>query len=93
MKTLLAALIVLIGLAGTVAAQPFPPPPPLYQEVIPGPPGPRYVWQPGHWVWNGYGYAWVRGHYIVVQPHYHQWVHGHWAQGPNGWFWVPGHWT
>ena len=52
MKQLLAAGVVLMGLCGTAAAQ-YPPPPPLYQEVVPAPPGPRWIWQPGHWQWNG----------------------------------------
>ena len=92
MKTLFASLVILAGLGGAAMAQPYPPPPPLYQEVIPAPMGPRYIWQPGHWYWNGYGYSWVRGRYIAVRPQYHRWVHGHWAQGPRGWFWVEGHW-
>jgi len=91
MKQLLAAGIILATLGGTAFAQ-YPPPPPLYREVVPVRPGPRYVWQPGHWVWNGYGYAWVRGRYIAVTPAYRRWVHGHWSQGPGGWVWVPAHW-
>lgn len=92
MKTLLATMTVLVGLTGVAAAQPYPPPPALYQEMVPRPPGPRYIWEPGHWQWNGYNYVWIRGHYIVVQARYHRWVHGHWAQGPGGWVWVPGGW-
>ena len=29
----------------------------------PPPPGARYVWLPGHWLWNGRAYVWVRGRY------------------------------
>lgn len=89
MKTLLASLVVLMGLNGVAAAQ-YPPPPALYHEMVPVRPGPRYVWQPGHWQWNDYHYVWVRGRYLMVEPrHVHrQWVHGHWEYGR----WVHGHW-
>ena len=93
MKHLLLAGVVLLGLAGTAAAQ-YPPPPAMYHERVPYAPGPRHVWQPGHWQWNGYSYVWVRGHYQVVEPRYRhrQWGHGHWAQGPGGWHWVQPGW-
>ena len=91
-KHLLAILAVLVGMTTLATAQPYPPPPALYAEPVPRPPGPRYIWQPGHWQWNGYGYAWVRGRYLVMAPHYHRWVYGHWASGPGGWVWVPAHW-
>ena len=41
MKTLLATMTVLVGLSGVAAAQPYPPLPPMYQEVVPRPWGPR----------------------------------------------------
>lgn len=93
MKKLLATMVVLVGMTGVAAAQ-YPPPPALYQEVVPVLPSPRHVWQPGHWQWNGYNYIWVRGHYIIVEPRFRHrhWVHGHWEQGPNGWYWVPAGW-
>jgi WXXGXW repeat (2 copies) len=92
MKHLLAILVVLIGMTTLAAAQPYPPPPGLHAERVPPRPGSRYIWQPGHWVWNGYSYAWVRGHYVVRAPYYHHWMHGHWANGPGGWVWVAPHW-
>lgn len=90
-RNLLAGAVVLMGLAHGAWAQ-YPPPPALYREMVPHPPGPHYAWQPGHWHWNGFQYVWVRGHYIRAMPHPRHWVHGHWAVGPRGTYWVPGHW-
>ncbi len=88
----LAALLMTAGAAGIAAAQPYPGIPALRTERIPPPPhGPRMVWEPGHWHWNGSGYSWVGGHY--VRPgRGNQWVHGHWANRAGRWVWVGGHW-
>jgi hypothetical protein len=84
-------------LGGTEAmAQTYPgnygPVPPRQYEVVPVAPGPGYVWRPGHWFWNGHRYLWIRGAYIIRQPHWHHWVDGHWVRGPGGWVWIDGHW-
>jgi YXWGXW repeat-containing protein len=66
-------------------------PPVLREEVIPAPPGERFVWRPGYWMWRN-GWAWVPGRY-VERPHPEAvWVPGHWAERRWGWTWVPGHW-
>jgi len=62
-----------------------PPPPP------PGPPG-RFVWERGHWHWNGRGYVWLAGHWIERAPRHAYFVEGHWARSPGGYVWVPAHW-
>jgi len=67
------------------------PPPPRY-EVIPAPPGPVYVWQPGHWRWNGNGYYWVPGHYVSRPYAGAGWVPDHWAASGGGWVFVAGRW-
>lgn len=84
--------------AGCVIAEPVvvhqPPPPPTAQvEVVPGAPGPIYVWLPGYWAWRGprLGYVWVAGRHAVPHPG-HAWVPGHWAPRPGGHVWVHGHW-
>lgn len=69
------------------------PPPPLRAETVPPPPSAAYVWQPGHWHWNGVRYVWVRGHYVVRQVGWQHWVHGHWALRGGAWVWVPAHWS
>lgn len=66
-------------------------PPPLRYEAVPGP-RPGYLWEPGHWRWDGRGYAWIGGHLIAPRPHYAHFVHGHWARRGPRWFWVEPHW-
>lgn len=90
-----AALLGLLTVAPQIVrAQPAPyaPIPPLQQEVVPPPPGTRYVWRPGHWHWNGVQYVWVRGQYVIRQVGWGEWVPGHWAMRPGGYVWVPAHW-
>ncbi|MGI4793446.1 MAG: hypothetical protein ACRYG8_05040 [Janthinobacterium lividum] len=50
-------------------------------------------WQPGHWHWDGYGYRWLPGRYVVRVVGATCWVEGHWAARPQGYVWVAGHWT
>ncbi|MFB9968708.1 hypothetical protein ACFFMP_00930 [Pseudoroseomonas cervicalis] len=52
----------------------------------------RYVWQPGHWQWEGRAYEWVAGRWILRPVHGAEWVHGRWVWGNAGWTWLPGHW-
>ena len=98
MNKLLAALAITAAIAPAALAQgPYPPVPPLQEEVGPPPvpPGPpaQYILVPGNWQWNGVSYVWVGRHWILRQPGYVHWVPGHWAAGgPRGWHWVPGHW-
>ncbi|WP_206951548.1 YXWGXW repeat-containing protein [Trinickia acidisoli] len=66
-------------------------PPPVRYEAVPAP-RTGYVWDRGHWRWQGGQYAWVPGHWERVHVGYH-WVTGHWARrGPN-WVWVQGRWA
>ncbi len=67
-----------------------PPSPRL--ETKPPRPGPRAVWIPGHWKWNGREYVWVSGHW-EVHPKGSRWIPGHWKKTRHGWKWVPGHWA
>ena len=87
------ALVAGLGAASVLlpgAAKAYPPIPAPYAEIVPTPVGPGYAWQPGHWQWTGYRYAWVGGHYVPRLAAYHRWVPPHW--GPRG-FWVAGHWA
>ncbi len=90
------AVLVLIG-SGAAVAQPPPPgyapiPPPRY-EPVPAAPGPRVIWEPGHWQWDGVRYVWVGGRYVERRPHYHRYLPGQWVMGRhNRWVWVPAHW-
>ncbi|MDE2198709.1 MAG: YXWGXW repeat-containing protein [Rhodospirillales bacterium] len=84
------------GLSSAALAQverpPYPPVPPLRAEVVPRPPGPRFVWEPGHWHWNGRAYVWFRGHYIRPYAHRPHYVPGHWVRRGPGWVWLRAHW-
>ncbi len=80
------------GPAGVALAQPSAIPPPYAEEPPPPLPGPRYIWEPGHWHWDGVGWEWRRGHYIIRNVGWHEFVPGHWAQRGPGWVWIPGHW-
>ena len=54
----------LLTLAGCYYPPLQPAPPAALVEALPPPPGVYYVWRPGHWRWDGFRYAWVKGHYV-----------------------------
>lgn len=106
----LAASLLLGPGIGVSTAQPViverPMPAPLVEAV----PAPRagFAWVPGHWVWRGADWFWVRGHYfegvvpampgpiVEVRPPApspaHVWVRGHWGWEGARWNWHPGVW-
>jgi len=91
------AVAALLLSAGVAMAQPYAPPPyapvpPPQVEIVPAPPGPRMLWEPGHWQWNGAAYVWIRGRYIAAARRYHHWVEGFWARRGPRWVWAPAHW-
>jgi hypothetical protein len=97
MKRLAAISAVVLALGiGSAVAQPPPPnaPPPLRYEQVPPPPGERFIWEPGHWHWNGVQYVWVNGHYVERRAHYGHYVPGHWAWRPGlgRYVWIGAHW-
>jgi hypothetical protein len=92
------ATVFAIGI-GSAGAQPPPPPsyapiPPPRAEVVPPLPGPRVVWEPGHWHWNGYRYIWIGGRYVDRRPGYGHYVEGRWiwSRQQGRWIWRPAHW-
>jgi hypothetical protein len=88
-----AALMLTAGTVGMAQAQPYAPvPPPRYEAVPPPPPGPRAVWEPGHWQWDGRAYAWMGGRYIAYRPHHEHYMPGGWVRRGGGYVWVPAHW-
>jgi hypothetical protein len=91
------ACVLLIGMGGAGAQPPPPgyaPIPPPRVEVVPPAPGPRVVWEPGHWHWDGVRYIWIDGRYVERRPHYGHYVEGRWVwAGHEGrWIWRPAHW-
>jgi hypothetical protein len=97
MKRAVTIGILALGLAGPALAQPpmpyGPVPPPRY-EPSPPPPGDSYIWEPGHWHWNGVQYVWISGHYVIREMRFHHWLDGHWAWSSQAgqWVWRPAHW-
>ena len=82
--------------SAVVVAQP-PPPPPRAAEYVPPPPpaapGVVYVWQPGHWRWNGHEYVWHEGQYAERPAHVERWIAPHWDERGGQWIFVEGHWA
>jgi hypothetical protein len=74
-----------------------PPPPPRAAEYVPPPPpagpGVVYVWQPGHWRWNGHEYVWFPGQYAERPAHVERWIPPHWDERGGQWFYVEGRWA
>ena len=66
----------------TVVVAPTAPPPPQAENPPPAP-GPRYVWAPGHWWWDGTQYVWKPGSYVVPPTTVARWTPGYWQQGPE----------
>jgi hypothetical protein len=80
---------------GAAVAQPAPPAviPPLRAEPPPPPPPDRrYVWEAGHWHWDGVGWEWHPGRYVLRRVGWHEYVPGEWVLRHGGWVWVPAHW-
>jgi hypothetical protein len=80
---------------GEVVERVVPAPPPAVRyEAVPPPPGPVevWVWQPGHWRWDGREYVWYPGRYAERPAHQAVWVQHQWVQRPTGWVFVEGHW-
>jgi hypothetical protein len=75
-----------------IAQAAFSPPAPQPEFPL-APPASTYVWQPGHWWWNGVQYVWESGQYVERPSATATYVAGHWEQGPNGWVWLAGHWV
>lgn len=65
-------------------------PPPLREEVVPGPRR-GYVWTPGYWNWSHRHYTWQRGHF-VRERHGYNWTPARWEQDGNRWRYHGGRW-
>ncbi len=91
------ALAICAVATGAAQAQPYGGPPPY--QPIPEPryeeaPPPRhgYMWEPGHWHWDGRQYVWFPGRTVTMRQSYHRYVPGYWAQRGPRWVWIPAHW-
>ena len=91
MRVRMIGCVVVLGLAGCVAAPP-PPPPEAVAEPAPrvvAPPVTRQVWVKAGWQRNGDDYVWVKAHYVTVRTKHRHWVPEHWTPGGTL---VPAHW-
>jgi hypothetical protein len=63
--------------------------------TAPPPPGDPavYVWQPGHWQWDGHAYDWHPGHYEKRPARSAHWVPAEWIERNGHWEFHRGHWT
>ena len=77
--------------AAVVVVRVAPPPPPS-MAVVGVAPGPRYVWIPGYQRWNGHGYVWVAGRWMIPPRAGVVWVPAHWAPRSGGYVFVAGRW-
>lgn len=70
------------------------PPPERVETPPPPPPNPSlYVWEKGHWRWNGVTHVWMPGRYIRLPHPGAVRIPGHWIQLPSGqWHFVAPHW-
>lgn len=69
------------------------PPAELY-EVVTQSPGENFVWQKGHWQWNG-SWVWVKGGWIQRPVGGGVYVPGHWRishHHPHHWVWEESYW-
>lgn len=94
-KFLSIGLLALTLTASAHAAQVFvrfgPPPPPPRQVMVMRP-GPRHVWLPGYYRWQGNRYSWVNGYWAVPPRHRAAWVPGQWMPQRGGYVWMNGYW-
>ena len=67
-------------------------PPPARVEAIAVAPGPRHVWVPGFYRWDGAAYVWMPGRYALPPRPRAVWVRPHWERSRHGWYFVAGHW-
>lgn len=105
MKRILAAFLMVAGLAiplltvpGMATAQDYvsisvgyaPPPLPWYPQPVC--PGDGYIWVPGYWAWGPYGYYWVPGTWVLAPAVGMFWTPGYWAWDGGYYWWHAGYW-
>jgi WXXGXW repeat (2 copies) len=78
-----------------VPVAPLPSPPPAGQTGVPAPAAapsltPSYVWEAGHWAWDGYRYVWQPGRYVESAGAAASLVPGQWDRQANGLTWTEG---
>ena len=67
-----------------------PPAIPVYTQ--PYAPGPGYLWTPGYWAWDGYGYYWARGVWVLAPRVGYLWTPGYWGYSNGLYVFNDGYW-
>jgi hypothetical protein len=67
------------------------PPRVVVERPVP-PPGPRYVWTPGLYRWEGARYIWVPGRYVIPPRPGVVWIAPRWVERNGSWFFIEGYW-
>ena len=102
MRSLMAALTMAVGTLGfatvTNAARVVDveigvaPPPPAEQTIVVIPAVREgFIYEPGHYGWDGQRYVWVEGQYVPNREG-HQWRHYTLEQRGDKWHYRVGHW-
>jgi hypothetical protein len=102
MRSLMAALTTVVGTLGfatvTNAARVVdveigvaPPPPPANAIVVEPAPRVGYVYEPGHYGWDGQRYVWTEQQYVPNREG-HQWRRYTLEQRGDKWVYRAGHW-
>ena len=101
-RSLMAALTVAIGTFGMATAASaarvvdveigVAPPPPGQQTIVMTPPEREgFVYEPGHYGWDGQRYVWVEQQYIPNREGHH-WRHYTLEKHGDRWHYRAGHW-
>lgn len=95
MRRMFPAALCALALSGCISAyEAYPPVPAPQAERVPAPPRSRValIWRPGHYDWDGAGFAWAPGQWVDRAGHGTLWQDGYWRRGGEGYAWVSGHW-
>ena len=74
-----------------VAAE--PPPPRREVIVYDRRPGPDYIWANGFYDWQGDGWVWVEGRWVLRPASSVSWVRPRYVRVEEGWRYEPAHWS
>src|SRR5690349_18234842 len=89
-KSLLLISILASGCRGVVVEKPAQP----QATIIPGSPGPSYIWIGDSWAWDNSSrvYVYQQGRWAAPKKSKAVWVDGHWKRTKGGWKYVKGYW-
>lgn len=74
-----------------IETSPAPPPSlPVYEQ--PPVPGPGYIWTPGYWALNAWGFYWVPGAWLLAPYTGALWTPGYWGYVDGLYRWHAGYW-